>query len=99
MAMTRNQRRKLNRERAKAKALRLYERDKALQAEKVKAIVAENVRRKPERNYYAGTTSRIWCNGASASVSPQKHCEAKQRVTVYGKTVNLSGRAISKGKR
>ena len=87
MAMSRNARRKLARERAKAKALRIYNSEQAKRLDKVRSIVHKNMTTPSERNYYRGCTSNVW-GGNAQSVSPRKHCEAKQKVTVYGKEHN-----------
>lgn len=97
MAKSRNARRKLAAQYRLAKAERLVKRDEALQQEKVKRIVQDNLRKPPERNYWKGCTQDIWA-GVPKPMSQQRHCEAKQRVTVFGKERNLSGRTINKGK-
>lgn len=87
MAMSRNARRKLAAERRKAKALRIYNAAEAKRLDKVRSIVQRNMNAPRERNYYRGLT-QDYSSFESASVSPRKHCEAKQKVTCFGKDVN-----------
>lgn len=97
MALSRNARRRLNKNKAKARALRKLARSEAIRQDAIATIVKRNTRNGAKRNYYKGTTFN-YEGGGAASVSPQKHCEAKQRVTVYGKEHNLTGRRIANGK-
>jgi hypothetical protein len=105
MALSRNARRRLNKNKAKARALRKLNRNEAIRLDTISKMVRKNtaaIKRgdipdSENPRYWRGTTQNYSCGG-SQSVSPQKHCEAKQRVTVHGKEQSLSGRQITKGK-
>ncbi len=66
MAMSRNARRKLRREHLKAKALRLYNAEKAREAQARHDIVSANLATRPERNYYKGTISSVYAGSYAA---------------------------------
>jgi hypothetical protein len=93
--MTRKERRKLARERRKAKALRLYNRDKALAT---KRALTDRKPQSVDDRYWIGLGSRIW-TGVSHPVASQKHCEGKQTVTVFGRDMKVTGRTIGLAKR
>ena len=98
MAISRNARRKLAKQRHAAKLKRFEGMAQAQRQGEIADIVRSNMSNphKPERTP-KGLVSGIWGNYGQ-SVSPRKHCEAKQKVTVYGKDMSLAGQTIGRGK-
>lgn len=89
MALSRSARRAIARKRATEKLERFARRAIAERNAQVNAIVKRNLSGpRPERT--AKGLTQDYSSFSSGSVSPQKHCEAKQRLTINGKTCNVA---------
>lgn len=87
MALSRNARRAIAKQRKAEKLERMAKRAHAERNIAIAAIVKANLNgSKPERTPKGLTQD--YASFGSGSVSPQKHCEAKQKVTVYGRDMN-----------
>lgn len=90
MALSRSARRAVAKQRKAAKLERLAKRAIAERNMKVNAIVRRNLSGpKPARTPNGLTQASVW-QGNATPLGKQKHCEAKQKVTVHGKDLNLA---------